>query len=147
MKTKSFVFYEDWLIAAESIEDPVLRCNFFQSIATFALRGEGTDCSPELHIALSMIKGQITRDKEKYSEKVEKRRAAAYASHAGSTKSANAANAAVNHFDNGTVIESVNGNGNAVIFSVTRIVFYVFQNSTTNFFIGVKILLVGFTIT
>lgn len=113
--SKSFVFYEDWLLAAETIDDPVLRCEFFQAIATYALRGEAVESSPELRIAFQMVKGQIVRDKEKYNDKVEKRRAAAYASHAGSTKSANAANAAVNCIDIATANGSVNVDENACI--------------------------------
>lgn len=107
--SKSFVFYEDWLLAAETIDDPVLRCEFFQAIATFALRGEAVESSPELRIAFQMVKGQIVRDKEKYNDKVEKRRAAARASHAGSAKPACAASAA----GNGNAY--ANGDDNAVI--------------------------------
>lgn len=121
--SKSFVFYEDWLLAAESIEDPILRCKFFQAIATYALRGEFVEVPSELRIALQIILGQIVRDKEKYNDKVEKRRAAALASHAGPKKSANAAfaaSAAVKRNANATDNGSVNADDNAVIIGVNK---------------------------
>ncbi len=72
----SCVFYADWLEAAHTIEDPTLRCGFFEAVLQYALTGMEMDTPPELKIVMTIVKKCIDRDKDKYEKKIEKRREA-----------------------------------------------------------------------
>ncbi len=117
----SCVFYADWLEAAHTIEDPTLRCGFFEAVLQYALTGMEMDTPPELKIVMTIVKKCIDRDKDKYEKKIEKRRLAGIKGNQvrwGESQSiANVANAInisqmsqsiANVADNG----NVNGNGN-----------------------------------
>lgn len=72
----SCVFYADWLEAAHTIENPELRCAFFEAILQYALTGMEIETPPELKIVMTIVKKCVDRDREKYEKKIEKRRAA-----------------------------------------------------------------------
>lgn len=72
----SCIFRANWLNAAHKIENPALRCCFFEAVLQYALTGMKTEAPAELNLALEVIYSLIDIDRDKYEKKIEKRREA-----------------------------------------------------------------------
>lgn len=72
----SCIFRANWLNAAHKIDNPALRCAFFEAVLQYALTGMKTEAPAELDLALEVIYSLIDIDRDKYEKKIERRREA-----------------------------------------------------------------------
>lgn len=73
---ESCIFYSDWLETALAIEDPAKRSIFFEAVLKYALTGEEINTPADVRLVMTIVKKSIDRDREKYEQKIEKRREA-----------------------------------------------------------------------
>lgn len=68
----SFIFYEDWLKAIESLQEE-LRLEMFSAIARYALYGEEPK-NPNIALIMNFVRQTIDRNAEKYAGRCESNR-------------------------------------------------------------------------